>query len=70
MPGDPVDRARVRLFLLNFEKELFTHVITLDQNRHLAIGVHDVDVVGLVVQVNVANLEVHAFFKQDKTAAV
>ena len=23
MPGDPVDRARVRLFLLNFEKELF-----------------------------------------------
>ena len=26
MPGDPVDRARVRLFLLNFEKELFVHV--------------------------------------------
>lgn len=26
MPGDPVARARVRLFLLNFEKELFTHV--------------------------------------------
>ena len=23
MPGDPVTRARVRLFLLNFEKELF-----------------------------------------------
>ena len=30
MPGDPVDRARVRLFLLNFEKELFTHVSTLE----------------------------------------
>ncbi|MBS7349855.1 MAG: glutathione S-transferase N-terminal domain-containing protein [Comamonas sp.] len=30
MPGDPVDRARVRLFLLNFEKELFTHVNTLE----------------------------------------
>ena len=29
-PGDPVDRARVRLFLLNFEKELFTHVNTLE----------------------------------------
>jgi RNA polymerase-associated protein len=28
MPGDPVDRARVRLFLLNFEKELFVHVST------------------------------------------
>ncbi len=31
MPGDPVDRARVRLFLLNFEKELFTHVLTLEK---------------------------------------
>lgn len=30
MPGDPVDRARVRLFLLNFEKELFAHVLTLE----------------------------------------
>jgi RNA polymerase-associated protein len=30
MPGDPVDRARVRLFLLNFEKELFTHVSVLE----------------------------------------
>ena len=30
MPGDPVDRARVRLFLLNFEKELFVHVNTLE----------------------------------------
>jgi RNA polymerase-associated protein len=30
MPGDPVARARVRLFLLNFEKELFTHVNVLE----------------------------------------
>ena len=30
MPGDPVARARVRLFLFNFEKELFTHVNTLE----------------------------------------
>lgn len=30
MPGDPVDRARVRLFLLNFEKELFAHVSALE----------------------------------------
>jgi RNA polymerase-associated protein len=30
MPGDPVARARVRLFLFNFEKELFTHVSTLE----------------------------------------
>lgn len=31
MPADPVDRARVRLFLLNFEKELFLHVNILEQ---------------------------------------
>jgi RNA polymerase-associated protein len=30
MPGDPVARARVRLFLFNFEKELFTHVNSLE----------------------------------------
>jgi glutathione S-transferase len=30
MPGDPVARARVRLFLLNFEKELFIHVNSLE----------------------------------------
>jgi RNA polymerase-associated protein len=30
MPGDPVDRARARLFLLNFEKELFVHVAALE----------------------------------------
>ena len=30
MPGDPVARARVRLFLFNFEKELFAHVNTLE----------------------------------------
>lgn len=33
MPGDPVDRARVRLFLLNFEKELFVHVSTLESGE-------------------------------------
>lgn len=33
MPGDPVDRARVRLFLLNFEKELFTHVSVLESKQ-------------------------------------
>ena len=30
MPCDPVARARVRLFLLNFEKELFTHVSLIE----------------------------------------
>jgi stringent starvation protein A len=30
MPGDPLARARVRLFLLNFEKELFAWVNVLE----------------------------------------
>ncbi|MBN8504695.1 MAG: glutathione S-transferase N-terminal domain-containing protein [Burkholderiales bacterium] len=30
MPGDPLARARVRLFLLNFEKELFAYVNVLE----------------------------------------
>jgi len=30
MPGDPVARARVRLFLFNFEKELFAQVNLLE----------------------------------------
>ena len=36
MPGDPVDRARVRLFLLNFEKELFAHVMTIESRSQKA----------------------------------
>jgi len=31
MPGEPAERARVRLFLLNFEKELFAHVAVLEE---------------------------------------
>ncbi len=30
MPADPVQRARARLFLFNLEKEIFTHVSTLE----------------------------------------
>ncbi|AUL48852.1 glutathione S-transferase [Bordetella trematum] len=30
MPADPVMRARTRLFLFNFEKELFSHVSVLE----------------------------------------
>ncbi len=36
MPGDPVDRARVRLFLLNFEKELFAPVSVLESRENKA----------------------------------
>lgn len=33
MPADPVMRARARLFLFNFEKELFIHVTTLESRE-------------------------------------
>lgn len=33
MPADPVMRARTRLFLYNFEKELFTHVCMLESRN-------------------------------------
>jgi len=32
MPPDPVMRARVRLFLYSFERELFTHVQTIENS--------------------------------------
>src|SRR5258705_3169869 len=33
MPADPLMRARARLMLFNFEKALFIHVHTLEQER-------------------------------------
>jgi hypothetical protein len=36
----------------------------------LAVGVHGVDVFGLVEQINIADFEVHALFEQNKTAAL
>jgi len=36
MPADPVMRARARLFLFNFEKELFVHVGTLEARESRA----------------------------------
>ena len=34
MPADPVMRARARLFLFNFERELFVHVQQLERRDH------------------------------------
>ena len=34
MPADPVMRARTRLFLFNFERELFVHVQTLENSNN------------------------------------
>jgi hypothetical protein len=44
--------------------------VTLNQNGYLPIGIHDVNVFGLVVQVDISDFEVHAFFEQYKAAAV
>jgi len=34
MPADPVMRARARLFLFNFEREIFVHVQQLERREH------------------------------------
>ena len=48
MPGDPVARARVRLFLFNFEKELFSNVNLVEPDKLPEIGTnyHFVDPAG------------------------
>ena len=33
MPSDPVQKARIRLFLMNFEKEIFVHVAQIENDR-------------------------------------
>ena len=66
-------QLRVRKAFVNVlidDVGLIQNQVTLHQNRHLAVGVHDIDVFGFVVQVNIANFKVHAFFKKHKTAAV
>src|SRR5690606_41864293 len=44
--------------------------VALYQDGHATVGVHDRDILGLVEQVNITNLKVHAFFVQDETAAL
>ena len=42
MPGDPVMRARTRLFLYNFEKELFIHVSALEERTNTDTKAQDI----------------------------
>src|SRR5690606_21552479 len=44
--------------------------VAFDQDGDLAVRVHHVDVFRLVVQVDVADLEVHALFEQHEAAAM
>ncbi len=41
MPADPAMRARTRLFLFNFERELFEHVRTLENRNVSDTSQHD-----------------------------
>lgn len=41
MPADPVMRARTRLFLYNFEKELFVHVSVLEDRSNTDTAAQD-----------------------------
>jgi hypothetical protein len=44
--------------------------VPLDQDRDLAVRIHDRDVLGLVVEVDVPDLEIHAFFEQHEPATL
>jgi hypothetical protein len=44
--------------------------VALDQDGHLAVRIHHVDVFRLVVQVDVTDLEIHALFEQHEAAAM
>jgi hypothetical protein len=44
--------------------------VALDEDGHLPIGVHDIDVFGLVEEVYIADLEIHALLKEHKPTAL
>src|SRR5690625_3290219 len=41
MPADPTMRARTRLFLFNFERELFSHVLVLEDRNETPAQAQD-----------------------------
>ena len=74
-PHDRIGRheLRVREALVDVlvdDVRLIQDQVPLDQYGHLSVGVHDRDVFGLVVQIHIADLEVHAFLEQHETAAL
>ena len=68
--GHQLGMGKALIDVLIDDVGLIQNQIALDQNRHLTVRVHDIDVFGLVVKIDIANLEVHAFFKQHKTATM
>ena len=49
---------------------LVQHQVALDQHRHLVVRIHHREVLGLVVEVDVDDLEVHALLVQHDAAAL
>ena len=49
---------------------LVQHEVALDQHRHLVVRIHHREVLGLVVQVDVDDLEVHSLLVQHDAAAL
>ena len=49
---------------------LVQHEVALDEDRHLPVRIHHVDVLGLVEQIDVADLEVHPLLEQHESAAL
>ena len=73
MTGSAGHELRVReafVDVLVDDVRLVQDQVTLDQNGHLTVRVHHRDVFGLVVQVDVADLEIHALFEQHEAAAL
>jgi hypothetical protein len=44
--------------------------VALDEDGHLPIGVHDIDVFGLVEEVYISDLEIHALLKEHESTAL
>ena len=44
--------------------------IAFNQHGHRVVGVHHREVFGLVVEIDINDLEIHAFFMQDDAALV
>jgi hypothetical protein len=42
--------------------------VALDEDRHLTVGIHDRNIFGLVEEINITDLEIHALFEQYEPA--
>src|SRR5690606_20943496 len=74
-PHDGVGRHQLRMRealvdVLVDDVGLIQNEVALHEDRNLPVRIHDGNVFRLVVQVDVTDFEIHAFFEQDKAAAL